>query len=140
MIVAALLLAAGVALHAQSMKMVVNSKGQVVGRLVSVNKSTYTVSVQDSYDVPKTGNRVVTYSAAAGQGVVYRDQTRKGNINVRKGPSVKSAVVAKIPEYDGVPECFPCLGKQNGWYKIRINGKVGYVREDLAEWDGMGTF
>ncbi len=39
-----------------------------------------------------------------------------------------------------VPETFPCLGKVNGWYKIRINGKVGYVREDLAEWDGICTF
>lgn len=127
-------------MNAQSMKMVVDSKGDVVGRYVKTNATTYTVDVQDTYDVPKAGNRVVTYSAAAGQGIVYRNQERKGNINVRKGPSTRHAVIGKIVEPDGVPDVYPCLGKVNGWYKIRFNGKVGYVREDMAEWDGMSTF
>lgn len=125
---------------AQSMKMVVDSKGEVVGRYVKTNATTYTVSVQDDYDVPKAGKRVVTYSAAVGQGIVYRNQERTGNTNVRKSPSLKAAVVTQIPEFDGVPDCYPCLGKKNGWYKIRIDGKVGYVRQDMAEWDGMCTF
>ncbi|MBR5170777.1 MAG: SH3 domain-containing protein [Muribaculaceae bacterium] len=139
-LLAAMLMMSVATASAQSMKMVVDSKGNVVGRYVKTNKTTYTVDVQDTYDVPMKGLKVVTFSAKNGQGVVYRDQTRKGNINVRKGPSTNTAVVAKIPEYDGVPETFPCLGKVNGWYKIRIHGKVGYVREDLAEWDGMSSF
>ena len=32
------------------------------------------------------------------------------------------------------------MAKKNGYFKIRINGKVGYVREDVACWDGMCTF
>ena len=128
------------AVHAQSMKMVVDKKGEVVGRYVSTNANTYTVSVQDDYEVPKWGNRVVTFSAVKGQGIVYRNQEKVGNINVRRRPNTKSAVVARIPEFDGVPDCYPCLGKLNGWYKIRIDGVVGYVREDLACWDGMCTF
>ena len=40
-----LLMCAG--LSAQSMKMVVDNKGEVVGRLVKINATTYTVSVQD---------------------------------------------------------------------------------------------
>ena len=128
------------AMSAQSMKMVVDTRGNVVGRLVKVNVNTYTVDVQDTYDVPKKGNHVVTYSAVKGQGIVYRHPDRKGNINVRKGPSINSAVVAKIPDDDYMPECYPCLGKTNGWYKIRINGKIGYVRQDMANWDGMCTF
>ena len=126
--------------NAQSMKMVVDSRGNAVGRYVKTNQTTYTIETQGTGTVPKKGHRVVTFSAANGQGVVFRDQIRTGNINVRKGPSTNTAVVAKIPENDGVPDTFPCLGKVNGWYKIRINGKVGYVREDLAEWDGMDTF
>lgn len=122
------------------MKMVVDKKGEVVGRYERTNTSTFTVSVQDSYEVPKTGLRVVTFSAAKGQGIVYRNQERKGNINVRRGPSLKSAVVTKIPEFDGVPDCYPCLGLVKGWYKIRIDGVVGYVRSDMACWDGMCTF
>ena len=126
---------------AQSMKIVVDSKGDVVGRLVRINTTTYTVSVQDDYDVPKTGNRVVTYSAEKGQGIVYRHPDRKGNLNVRKGPSTKTAVIAKIPDDEGMlPEPYDCLGKVKGWYKIKIDGKIGYVRGDLMSWDGMCSF
>ncbi len=129
------------ALSAQSMKMVVDKEGNVVGRLHAIKANAYTVDVQDTYDVPKEGNHVETFSAVKGQGIVYRDQNRVGNINVRKGPSTKTAIVAKIADSRGyVPECYPCLGKEKGWYKIEIDGKVGYVRGDLAEWDGMCTF
>ncbi len=135
---ATLLMCAG--LNAQSMKMVVDSKGDVVGRLVKTNATTYTVSTQEDVDVPKKGHRVVVYSAEKGQGIVYRHPDRKGNINVRKGPSVKTAVVAKIPEYEDLPEPYDCLGKVKGWYKINIDGKIGYVRADLMCWDGICTF
>ena len=128
------------ALSAQSMKMVVNARGEVVGRYVATNETTYTVEIQDTGYVPRIGNHVVTFRAEDGQGIVYRDPSRTGNINVRKGPSTSTPVVAKIPDLDGVPEAFPCLGKVNGWYKIRIDGVVGFVRGDLAVWDGMCTF
>lgn len=131
--------------NAQSMKMVVNSKGEPVGRYISTNEttSTYTVGIQDNCEIPQEGYRVVTFSAKNGQGVVYRDQSRTGNFNVRKAPSIKARVIAKIPDTTAmgyVPEAYPCLGKVNGWYKIRINGKVGYVRDYLMVWDGMSTF
>jgi len=130
--------------HGQSMKMVVDSRGNVVGRYVSTGRSTYTIDVQDTGTVPKAGHRVVTFSAANGQGIIYRDQSRTGNINVRKSPSTGAAIVGKIPDNmvtGCVPDTYPCLGKtKNGWYKIRIDGKVGYVRGDLVVWDGMDTF
>ena len=126
---------------AQSMKVVIDSKGEELGRLVRINTTTYTVSLQDDYDVPKAGNRVVTYSADKGQGIIYRHPDRSGNINVRKTPSIKSAVVAKIPDPDfDLPTPYDCLGKVNGWYKIKIDGKIGYVREDLVCWDAICTF
>lgn len=130
-----------VAVSAQSMKMVVDSNGEVVGRLTKINKNTYTVTVQDDYNVPKEGNRVVTFSAAKGQGVVFRKYERKGNINIRKAPDIKSAVVGKIPDTEDIPDVYNCLGKVNNWYKIQFDkNKVGYVREDMVEWDGMCTF
>ena len=128
---------------AQSMQMVVDKQGAVVGRWVKTNNTTYTVLVQDDTEVPIKGHRIVTYSAKNGQGVLYRDQKRTGKINVRKGASTKTAVIAQIEDntIDGyVPECYDCLGLVNGWYKIRINGKTGYVRADLMEWDGMCSF
>lgn len=47
----------------QSMKMVVDSAGNVVGRYVRTNADTYTVGVQDIFDVAKTGKRIVTFHA-----------------------------------------------------------------------------
>ena len=128
-------------MNAQSMKMVVNSRGNVVGRYVESGKSTYYISVQDVATVPKRGHRIVTFSAAKGQGVVFYEQTHTGNLNVRKSPSTNAPIVTQIPDPgDYVPDCYNCLGKVNGWYKVRVNGKVGYVRGDLLEWDGMCTF
>ena len=138
-IIACLCMAA-IAAGAQSMKVVVDNKGNVVGRYVATKANAYTVEVQDVCDVPKAGHKVVTFKAEDGQGVVCRNLDRTGRINVRKAPSKSSAVVAQIPDDGALPEPYPCLGKTNGWYKIRINGKVGYVREDMATWDGMCTF
>lgn len=130
-------------INAQSMKMVVDSHGETVGRYVKTNKTTYTVNVQDSYTVPKKGKRVVTFSAAKGQGVVYYDQSHTGNLNVRKSPSTNAPVITQIidPAPMGyVPDCYNCLGKVNGWYKVNVDGKIGYVRGDLLDWDGMCSF
>lgn len=137
------LLLVGLLSYAQSMKMVVDKHGKAVGRYVKTNKTTYTIGVQDDVEVPIKGHRVVTFSAKDGQGIIYRDQSRTGNINVRKRPSTDSPVVAKIADTTAlgyVPDCYDCLGKVNGWYKIRIDGKIGFVRSDLVEWDGMCTF
>ena len=98
------------------------------------------VKTQEDVDVPKAGHRVVVYSAAKGQGIVYRHPDRVGNINVRKGPSTKTAIIAKIPDCEDLPDPYDCLGKVNGWYKINIDGKIGYVRADLMCWDGICTF
>lgn len=123
----------------QSMKMVVDSKGNVVGRYVRTNTNTYTVDVQDTGDVPKKGHKVVTFSAQAGQGVIWCKNF--GKVNVRSTPSTSGEIVGKMVYEEGyVPDTYPCLGKVNGWYKTRVNGKVGYVRADLVEWDGMDTF
>lgn len=127
-------------MNAQSMKMVVDSKGNPVGRYVKTNRNTYIVSVQDDYAVPKAGNRVVTYSAIKGQGIVYYNQAHTGPLNVRKRPTKSSPVITQIPDPAGyMPDCYKCLGRENGWYKVKVNGKVGYVRCDLLEWDGMCT-
>lgn len=128
-------------MNAQSMKMVVDKHGNVVGRYVETDKNVYYISVQDVSSVPKRGHRIVTFSAAKGQGVVFYEQTHTGNLNVRKSPSTNAPVVTQIPDPgEYVPDCYNCLGKVNGWYRVKVNGKVGYVRGDLLEWDGMCTF
>ncbi|MBR1513193.1 MAG: hypothetical protein IJ622_02745 [Bacteroidales bacterium] len=120
------------------MKMVIDSRGNVEGRYVRTNQTSYTVAVQDDMEVPKIGHKIVTYSAKNGQGIVY---TQRTHVNVRKEPDMESIVITQISTEKGeMPETYPCLGKTKGWYKIRVKNAVGYVRHDLVIWDGMDTF
>ena len=68
-ILAAVIMMACSYLSAQSMKVVVNDEGEVLGRLVKTNATTYTICVQDDADVPKAGNHVEVFSAEKGQGI-----------------------------------------------------------------------
>lgn len=121
--------------YAQSQKVVVDSSGEVVGTYVKTNANTYTVKAEggDFYQVSKANHKVITYSAENGQG--YIEPKNWGKTNVRNAPSTEGAVIGKIIyERGDLPETYNCLGKENGWYKIDFEGKVGYIRADLAKW------
>ena len=121
-----------------TMQMVVDNHGNLVGRYVQTNQTTYTVSVQDEIEVPRLGHKIVEYKAKNGQGVVF---TRRKNVNVRSQPNLQSPVICQITCKEGeLPDTYPCLGKTQGWYKIKVRNTEGYVRHDLVEWDGMSTF
>ncbi len=123
----------------QSMKVVVDSAGNVVGRYVRTNADTYTVGVQDIFEVPKSGKRVVEYKASKGQGVIWCKKI--GSVNVYNQKSNESEIIGQLIYEDGyVPETYPCLGKKHGWYKTKVNNKEGYVSAELVEWDAIGTF
>ena len=121
------------------MKVVVSNDGMLVGKYVRQTDTTYVANPLDWEEVvPKKGYRVEVWTPEKGKGFVVRRDGVKGNINVRKGPSTKTAIVTTITEADGLKDypdnAFDCLGKSNDWYKIKIKGKVGYVRQDLVEW------
>ena len=122
-----------------SLKVVVTNDGHLVGRYERQTATTYIANPVDwEVEVSKKDHRVEIWTPEKGKGFVMRRDGVTGNINVRKGPSTRTAVVCQITEEDSnkdYPECaFFCLGKKNGWYKISIKGKVGYVRQDLVEW------
>lgn len=122
-----------------SLKVVVSDDGMLVGRYVRQTDSTYIANPVDwEEEVPKDGFRVEVWTPEKGKGFVIRKDEVRGNINVRKQPSIKSAIIDKITEADGRkdnPDCsFDCLGKTGEWFKISIRGKVGYVRQDLVDW------
>ena len=126
------------AASADTMEMVVDNHGNLVGRYVQTNQATFTVLVQDDAEVPRLGHKIVVYKAKNGQGIVY---TLRKNVNVRKEPDLESPVITQITCADGdMPVTYPCLGKTKGWYKINVSDKIGYVRHDLVIWDGMDTF
>ncbi len=121
-----------------TMLVVVNRQGELIGRFVSSTASTYTVAIQDHIEIPKIGNKVVTFRAADGQGILFNYRT---NVNIRQRPDINSPVICQIshdPKED-LSDPYPCLGKTDEWYKIKVGNKVGYVRHDLVEWDAMDT-
>ena len=136
---AGLLTAAGQNYGHNWLKVVVGDDGGLMGRYVRQTDSTYIANPLDwEVEVSKSEGRKEVWSPEKGKGFVVRADGVRGNINVRKGPSTRTAIVSTITEADGkkdYPDCaFDCLGKVDNWYKIRIKGKVGYVREDLVEW------
>lgn len=121
-----------------SMLMVIDSRGRVIGRYVRTNADTYTVFVQDKVEVPIVGNKIVTFRAQDGKGILY---TQKTHVNIRQEPNTTSAVLTQIScPKGGLPDTYPCLGKEGEWYKTIVKGMEGYVREDLVIWDGMSSF
>lgn len=129
-------------------KVVVDRDGNV-SRYLADTDDGYLVMVQDYGVVPREGARVVEYSAENGQGIVYLNEETKA-ANVRMSPTKNSKVLCVIKDEDGaLPATYKCLGiaeqhlsdgtcKQ--WFRIRVNGKVGYVSRDLMRWDSICTF
>lgn len=122
-----------------SLKVVVTADGDLVGRYVRQTSTTYIANPLDwEVEVSKKDHRVEIWTPEKGKGFVVRRDGVTGNLNVRKGPSTRYAVVCQITEEDSnkdYPEnSFQCLGKVKGWYKISIKEKVGYIRQDLVEW------
>ena len=120
-----------------SCKVVVDKDGGVMGRYVRETQTAYIANPLDwEVECKKAeGYRVEIWTPEKGKGIVCRKTERKGNINVRQRPDINSPVVAKIPDKFDYPDClYDCIGKENGWFKIKINGKVGYVREDMVDW------
>ena len=48
-------------------------------------------------------------------------------VNMRLAPSVDSAIVAEVGPDDEILN----LGETEGWTRVTVNGKTGYIRSDL---------
>ena len=135
-----------------------NSKGECVGRYDGDCGDSYLIDVQDWGTVPKEGHKVVKYRAEDGKGCVYisnkvKYTTKNGEkmqiVNVRALPSMKSRVIGTISElYGDMPSPVDCLGyvpsqddySTDDWFKVKVDGKIGYVRDDLMYWDCINAF
>lgn len=136
-----LLVLLAITLNAQktSGKVVISNGGEVIGRYIGENKTQYHIEVQDEGWETKKGHKVVIYSAVKGQGIIYPKNF--GTVNISQSPTISSPVIAKVIYGEGfVPEVYDCLGLTNGWFKIKVNGRIGYVKAENMEWDSMNTF
>lgn len=130
---------------ATSAKVVECADGEIL-RYTGETEDSYFVNAQDWGFVPKKGCRVVEYKAENGQGCLIPDVPGGGIINVREQPSTDSGIIGKIKsKIFEIPEVYDCKGlvendDHTKWFKLEINGKTGYVRSDLMQWDAINTY
>ena len=51
----------------------------------------------------------------------------KDSVNMRLAPSENSSIVAEVGPNDEILN----LGETEGWTRVTVNGKTGYIRSDL---------
>lgn len=114
-------------------------------RYIADSGDNYFIEVQDYGLVPKAGAKVKLREATKGQGYVYLNNDIR-RANVRQKPSLKSKVLFTLDNDGELPEGYPCLGfvshkEADGfykwWYKVNVNGKTGYISEEIANWDSI---
>ena len=136
----------GIGDYANTGKVVVADDGWE-GRYLADAGDNYFAETQEYSLVPKREARVELREAAKGQGFVYlKSDIRKAN--VREEPSMRGKVLFTIDNYeDEIPEYYPCLGyvshkEADGfykwWYKVEVDGRIGYISEKLLLWDSVG--
>ncbi len=132
--------------HRKQAKVVIDKQGNVSRYLADCGDS-YLVDVQDYGLVKKSEGRIEEYSAEQGKGfLVLADDVVKTRVNVRQRPVEGSKKIGSIAYRPGeIPEVFPCLGyiyeKDKGyWFKLKVNGKIGYVAEQFMIWDAINSY
>lgn len=126
-------------------KVVIDAEGNK-SRYIALCGDSYFVDVQDYGLVKKAGSRVELYEAAKGQGILVQNSEDAKRVNVRLRPTTKSPVICTISDTEGeLPTVYPCLGYKTGtddcmWYKTKVNGRIGYIRQDLMLWDAIDTY
>lgn len=135
----------GLRKYRTSAKVVIDADGHK-SRYIAESGDNYFVEVQDYALVPKAGSRLEEYSAENGQGCLVINGDAASRVNVRRRPTAKSPVIRTVRDIEGeLPGVYPCLGmvmSDDGymWYKARVNGRTGYIRQDLMLWDAIDSY
>ena len=118
---------------------VVIKDGEVAGLLVEEKKNTYVVSVQDDVEISKRGAHVELWKASDGKGAVWLKDW--GKQNVYAGPDTASEVVGTLTYEEGcLPDSYPCLGYENGWFALSKDGRKVFAPASALEWSAICTF
>jgi len=120
------------------MKVIVDNEGNV-GRYIGENETSYQGERQDSYWIGKDKAHIETIKACDGQGILTLKNP--GSKPVFNRPDTNSSVVGTMIHEQGyVPEAYHCLGYIRGWFLADIDGKSGFIQEELVDWDSINTF
>lgn len=120
------------------MKVIIDSEGNV-GRYIGENETSYQGETQDFYWIEKDKARTEIMKACEGEGILTLKDT--GTKPVFTRPDTQSDVAGTMIHEEGyVPEVYRCLGYTRGWFLADVDGKSGFIQEDLVNWDAINTF
>lgn len=72
---------------------------------------------------------LIVLLAAYNFSIAATGKVNENNIRMRKEPNITSAIITNLYKNDEVE----VLEKTGDWYKIKYEGKVGYMRSDLID-------
>lgn len=126
---------------------VISAQGKA-HRYIADSGDNYLVKNHGYALVSKSKSKKVRYSAKKGKGWIYIDTDQATMVNVRQKPTTNSRVVCTISRTPNEsPKFYQCLGLvkdlydkdfSKEWYKVKVDGRVGYVRQRLMFWDSVG--
>jgi len=120
------------------MKVIVDNEGYV-GRYLDENDTSYHGVIQDEYWIEKEKAHIETVKACDGRG--FLSLKVPGKEFVYSSYDTNADVIGTMIYEDGyVPEVYNCLGYVKGWFMVDIDGKVGFIREELVNWDAVNSF
>lgn len=128
---------------------VVVSHNKTEYRYIAECANSYLVKSKDYLTIPKEKSKITEYSAEKGQGWVSTDTALASKVNIRQQPSIKSKVIGTISATTNPNDSsnsYPCLGITKDlhsndditqWFKIKKNGKIGYVSQRVTKWTAL---
>ena len=120
------------------MKVIIDDNGDV-GRYIDEDETSYHGEIQDDYRVEKSKAHTDVVKACEGQGILTLKVP--GKRPVFKLPDANTDTVGSMIHEEGfIPETYRCLGYIKGWFLVDVDGKAGFIREELVNWDAINTF
>jgi len=120
------------------MKVATDKDGNTA-RCIGENESFVHCETQDDYWVPRDSVSIELISARSGQGILTLKEP--GSKTLFCCPDTDSQIIGTMEHEQGyVPEVYRCLGYIGGWFLTEIDGKAGFIQEDLVIWDAINTF
>lgn len=87
------------------------------------------------YTIPRKDAEIITWTAAEGHGYVLMRNEKHSTVLMKVKPTDDSQTIESFPDPDGIPEYAECLAVSGDWYRVKFEGKTGYVKRAECEWN-----
>lgn len=86
------------------------------------------------YTIPRKDAEIITWTSAEGHGYVLMCNEKHTTVLMKAKPTDDSQTIESFQDPDGIPEYAECLAVSVDWYKVKFEGKTGYVKRSECEW------